>query len=193
MSLISALLQFFAAVVVLYIIYAYLLRFERQVIADLGLRGSEDWGILWPLVDVARALSKGEGMLTAFPSLLCLGGPLLTLGASLAALTTVPLGSLVIGGREVVLGVGDLPLSLCLPFVLGWIALLGSLWSARCSPWPYLRRESEEMISRALLYSVPSLLSLGGVVVIAGSLSLQEIVVFQGQGLPCVLYQPWGC
>ncbi|MGM0399804.1 MAG: NADH-quinone oxidoreductase subunit H [Chloroflexota bacterium] len=192
MSLISALLQFFVAVVVLYIVYAYLLRFERQVIADLGLRGSERWGILWPLVDVARALVKGGGALTTVPSPLCLGAPLLTLGARLAALATIPLGSLTIWGREIALGVGDLPLSLCLPFVLDWIALLGPLWSAYCSPWSYLRRESAGMVSRALLYSVPSLLSLGGVVILSGSLNMQDIVVSQSQGLPYALYQPLG-
>ncbi len=192
MSLISALLQFFAVIVVLYVIYAYLLRFERQVIAGLGLRDGGRWGLLWPLVDAARALTKGGVTLTAVPSFLCLGAPMLSLGARLAALAVVPWGFLVIGGEEVVLGMGDLPLSLCLPFVLDWIAVLGPLWSARCSPWPYLRRESEEMVSQALLYSVPSLLSLGGVVILAGSLSLQQIVVSQSHGLPYALYQPLG-
>ncbi|MFP3896211.1 MAG: NADH-quinone oxidoreductase subunit H [Anaerolineales bacterium] len=192
MSLISVLLQFFAAAVVLYVVYAYLLRFERQIIADLGLRGNERWGILWPLVDVARALGKGGSTLSPLPSFLCLGAPLLALGARLAALAIIPLGILVIGGQEVALGIGDLPLSLCLPFVLDWIALLGPLWSAYCSPSSYLRREGADMVSQALLFSVSSLLSLGGVVILSGSLNFQDIVISQSQGLPYALYQPLG-
>jgi NADH-quinone oxidoreductase subunit H len=192
MSLTSALLQFLVGVVGLYVICAYLLRFERQVIARLGLHGDERWGVLWPLVDLARALTKEGATLTAVPSFLCLVAPLLTLGASMAALATIPLGSFVIRGREIVLGVGDLPFGLWFPFVLDWIALLGPLWSARCCPWPYLRHESEEMVFRALLYSAPSLLSLGGVVVLSSSFSLQEIVVSQNRGLPYIGYQPLG-
>jgi NADH-quinone oxidoreductase subunit H len=192
MSLKAALLQFLVGVVGLYVTYAYLLHFERQIIARLGLHGDERWGILWPLVDVARALTKEGATLGVVPSFLCLGAPLLTLGASMAAMATIPLGSLVIRGEEIVLGVGDLPLGPWLPFVMDWIALLGPLWSARCCPWPYLRRETEEMVSQALLYSVPTLLSLGGVIALSGSFSLQQIVFSQRHSLPYVVYQPLG-
>ena len=192
MSLKAALLQFLAAVVGLYIAYAYLLRFERQIIAGLELHGDKRWGFLWPLVDVARALTKRGVTLTAVPSRLCLGAPLLTLGASMAALVAVPLGPLMIRGQRISLGIRDVPFSLWLPFVLDWIALFGPLWSARCCPWPYLRRESGEMVFQALLYSVPSLLSLGGVVVLSSSFDLQEIVISQRRGLPYLVYQPLG-
>ncbi|MEA3406543.1 MAG: NADH-quinone oxidoreductase subunit H [Chloroflexota bacterium] len=189
MSLKSALLQFLAAVVGLYVIYAYLLRFERQIIARLGLRGDERWGIIWPLVDVGRTLGKRGVTLTTVPSRFCLGAPLLTLGASMAALATIPWG---IWGQETLGRVGDLPFGLWLPFVLDWIALLGPLYSARCSPRPYLRRESEEMVSQALWYGIPSLLSLAGVLVLSTSFNLREIVASQYRGMPYIAYQPLG-
>jgi len=192
-SLGVSVLRVLAAIVALYILYAYLSRFERRIIGRLALRGGPKWGLLWPLADVARALLKRTILPPEAWRPLYYAAPLLTLGATLEALAVVPAGPTitVLGGR-LASDPAALDLTLLLIVALNWLALLSLLlgaWSARVD---YLWEESCRVARAGLGYSLPALLALGGVVMLAGSLGLGEIVRAQCAALPYVVYQPLG-
>lgn len=190
----SSALKILTAIAALYVLYAYLLRFERRIIGRLDLRGDPRWGLLWPLVDAARALWKRSILPAEAWRPLYYAAPLLTLGAVLEALAVVPAGPTltVLGGR---LTDGRAVPDITLLFVaaLSWVTLLTVLlgaWSA-CSD--YLWEEGCRVARAGLAYSLPALLSLGGVVMLTGSLGLVEIVrAQQGAATPYAFYQPLG-
>jgi NADH-quinone oxidoreductase subunit H len=186
-------LRVLAALVALYVVYAYLLRLERLLIQRLPLHGNPKWGLLWPLVDVARALARRN----LFPSgawrPLYLAAPFLALGATLEALAVVPAGPTitVLGGR-LARDPAVLDLFLLMILVLDWLSLLCLLlgaWSARLD---YLWEEGCRVARAGLGYSLPALLALGGAVMLSGSPGLAEMVHAQCATLPYVCYQPLG-
>jgi NADH-quinone oxidoreductase subunit H len=188
-----SLLKVLGAIVALWVLYAYLLRFERRVIGRLALRGDPRWGLLWPLADAARALLKRSIPPKEAYRPLYYAAPLLTLGAILEALAVVPAGPTItlLGGR-LTDGPMSLDITLLLVVALSWVTLLTVLlgaWSARSD---YLWEEGCRVARAGLGYSLPALLALGGAIMLTGSLDLRAIVRAQGVAFPYLLYQPLG-
>ena len=192
-------------ITVLYVGYAYLVRFERRVIGRLSLGGDHRWGPLWPLVDVTRALFKPNIVSDRAHRILYLASPMLTLSATVMAFALVPLGpSGSSHGGELSFGITDLDGSLLIALCLGWFALLGILLAGWASGRAYLWREGCRAVSLAWVYSLPALFALGGAIMLSGSLSLERIAQAQAshsgaqashsgaQGLPYIVYQPLG-
>jgi len=186
-------LRVLAVVIIAYVLYAYLLRLERRVVGRMRLRGEAKWGPLWPLVDVARALVKSTAPPPDAWRPLYYAAPLLTLGATLEALAVIPAGpGITTLGGGAVGNTAALDPALLIIVALDWLSLVGPLLSAWSARLDYLREESRRVARIGLGYSLPALVSLGGVVLLAGSLGLREIGRAQCAGLPYVVYQPLG-
>ena len=93
--------------------------------------------------------------------------------------------------RQIPLGIGRMPLSLPLLLLWLWLGLAGR-WLAGQVPGRVGSRRTHSSGLADWVYTAPSLLALGGVVILGGSLDLNDIVRAQGRAIPYAIYQPMG-
>ncbi|MHB0858242.1 MAG: NADH-quinone oxidoreductase subunit H [Anaerolineae bacterium] len=167
-------LQGLAVAAVLYVAYAYLLRFERLALGRLALRGDVRWGIVWPLIVALRALLKPVALPSGWRRLTTVAGPLLSAGALLAACLLLCRGSLS----------GGLILIALAPAGV----LLGAAGSWGQDGW----RRASRTVTWSWAYVLPALLGLGAVFILAGSADLAAVQSGQHASLPYLVYQPVG-
>ncbi len=186
------LIKALAVVVGLYAVYAYLLRFDCRILERLSLRGDGSWGVLWPLVSVARALLKPSLSPPGAWQPAYIAAPLCVLSAALLSLMLVPGGlATVVAGSDLLVHFKGLDIGLPIVLGIGWLGLLGTLlgaWSFRLAAiWERGRR----LFGLDLGYSLAAAFSLLTVAFLLRSPGLVAIVHVQSQ-LPLVLYQPLG-
>jgi NADH-quinone oxidoreductase subunit H len=179
MVLVAVLLVVFAVVVVLSLIYI-----ERKVVARMqdriGPNRVGPLGLLQPIADVVKILTKEDITPTAANRWVFNLGPILFVPPALMALAVIPFGKGMIGTD---LNIGFLYLiavsstSTIAIVMSGWgsnnkFALLGAM------------RAAAQIVS----YEVPQVLSVIGVLILAGSLSMVRIV--EAQDVWFVVLQP---
>jgi NADH-quinone oxidoreductase subunit H len=161
-----------------WLVYAYMLRLERQMVGGLRLRGDARWGLLWPIVDSIRALGKKSSLPGMRPAL-AWGGAAFALGMECLTLALLPWQR-------------DDGIGFMLLLAVNSSALLGILVSARGAGSPPLWQESQRLVRQALGFTVPALLALAGAFLLARTLALGDLVEQQRLALPYALYQPLG-
>ena len=176
---------------------AYMTWFERRVISRLQVRIGPNrvgWGgLLQPLADAIKLFFKEDVRPSTADRLLYPIAPAIALFAALAAFAVVPLGPTVaIGGLQIPLQIADLPvgvLYLLAASSLGVYGLVIGGWSSG-SKYPLLGglRAAAQLVSYELILG----LSLVGVVIVSGSLSLGQMVEAQARSLPFIFLQPLG-
>ena len=176
---------------------AYMTWFERRVIARLQLRVGPNRagpaGLLQPLADALKLFFKEDIRPATADRLLYPIAPAIALFAALAAFAVVPMGpSITVGGASIPLQIADLPvgvLYLLAASSLGVYGLVLGGWSSG-SKYSLLGglRAAAQLVSYELILG----LSLVGVVIVSGSLSLGQIVEAQARSVPYVLLQPVG-
>ena len=182
-------LQLGAAALGLIVFYAYVVRLERRA---FGLVPSTNarWGPLWPLVDVFRALFRRGALAPGASRLVCSVGAWIAFLASLSAVALLTWASVARLGdiTAPVLAVpwANLITILCL---MG-LGLLGTLLRGWGDGRAYVWEASLAVARRGLAFSVPALLSLIGVAMIASSLNPRTAIEAQVRSLPFVVYQP---
>ena len=176
---------------------AYMTWFERRVIARLQVRVGPNRagpaGLLQPLADALKLFFKEDIRPATADRLLYPIAPAIALFAALAAFAVVPMGpSITVGGASIPLQIADLPvgvLYLLAASSLGVYGLVLGGWSSG-SKYSLLGglRAAAQLVSYELILG----LSLVGVVIVSGSLSLGQIVEAQARSVPYVLLQPVG-
>ena len=136
------------------------------------------FGILQPLADVGKLLSKQAFMpKNAVPTLFVLG-PLLPVLSGVLALAIIPWGN-------VQDGVGlygiDVPIGILYFFAVGSIAFYGVLLGGWASGSKYSLLGAMRGAAQLISYEVAMGLALLGVIIMGGSLSLVDLVEAQGQ------------
>ena len=136
------------------------------------------FGILQPLADVGKLLSKEAFRpANAIPTLFVLG-PLLPVLSGVLALAIIPWG-------DVQDGVGlygiDVPIGILYFFAVGSIAFYGLLLGGWASGSKYSFLGAMRSAAQLISYEVSMGLALLGVIMMSGSLSLVDIVHAQGQ------------
>ncbi len=175
---------------------AYMTWGERKICARFQVRYGPNragpFGILQPLADAVKAIFKEEIIPNHVDKVIYVMGPGISFAAVLITFAVIPFGPAVeVSGEQVGLWIGDLDVGVL--FLLA-IAALGSYgivlggWSSN-NKYSLLGalRAAAQMIS----YELPLGLALISVVLIVGSLSLGEIVEFQGSW-PLIALQPVG-
>jgi NADH-quinone oxidoreductase subunit H len=161
---------------------AYLTWFERKVVARIQSRWGPyragPHGLLQPLADGLKFLFK-EGLVPAgvdrFAYYLA---PFLSLSLALTAIALIPFGpqEIQILGHATSLGIADLNIGLLFLFAITSLGVYGVVlagWSSN-SKYPLLGslRSSAQMVS----YELALTLSVVGVLLLAGSFNLREII-----------------
>lgn len=194
MTMVGALLllvvKVLLAVGVIMTIIAYLTLMERKVLAFIQVRLGPNrvgpWGLLQPLADAVKLLFKEEITVGTAERFLYLLAPVITTVCALVPFAVVPFGKGIIG--ETILGIpidqwalrkgviADVNTGILLIFAISSLGVYGVVlagWASN-SKYPLLgaNRAAAQMIS----YELALGLSVVGVLMLSGSLSLVRIV-----------------
>lgn len=185
------------------LIAMYSTYFERKVAAFIQDRVGPDragpFGILQPLADGIKFFMKEEIIPNVSNKTLFILGPCVAMMTALMAGVVIPWGgSLEINGVEYSLQIADLDIGILYVFAVVSIGVYGIMiggWASN-NKFSLLGaiRASAQMIS----YELAMGLSLIALIMVTGTLSLQEITVMQGGGVGSdwnmwnIVYQPVG-
>lgn len=180
------------SVVALLIAYAYLVRFERRVLARPRIGGGRSgWGPLWPLVDVLCALVKAP-LATPPKKPGYRLAPLLTLIAQVLAIAMLPLGTNPTNPLAASLDFAHLDHGWLAAYLSQWAGVGGLLLWAHASGNAAIRYHIALQGRRDVAYGLAGLLALAGASVLTNTYDLHAIVEAQREGFPLVVYQPLG-
>jgi NADH-quinone oxidoreductase subunit H len=167
---------------------AYLTWIERKVIAHIQARWGPHrvgpHGLLQPLADGVKFIFKEDPLPTHVDKVAYFLAPFITLMLALTSLSVIPFGPqrFTVFGYETGLGIADVNISLLVLFAITALGVYGVALAGWASNSKYSLlgglRSSAQMIS----YELALTLSVVGVLLIAGSFSLKEIIEHQGNG-----------
>jgi NADH-quinone oxidoreductase subunit H len=161
---------------------AYLTWFERKVVAHIQSRWGPHrvgpHGLLQPLADGLKFLFKEDPTPAAADKFVYFLAPLLALALALTSIAVIPFGPNPISfkGHDIYLGITDLNIGILALFAITALGVYGVAlagWSSN-SKYPLLGglRSSAQMVS----YELALTMSVVGVLLMAGSFSLREII-----------------
>ena len=166
-------------------LFAYMTLIERKVMGRMQLRYGPNragpFGILQPIADLVKLLRKESFFPARSVDALYIAAPAVSATTALAAFAVIPFGAgWTVFGQDIEGQVANLPIGLILLFALGSLGIYGFIvggWASR-SKFALLgaMRTCAQMVS----YEVSLALSVLGVVLMAQSLSLVDIVEKQG-------------
>lgn len=173
---------------------AYLVLAERRILAwmqdRIGPNRVGPMGLLQPLADVIKMLTKEDLIPAAADRLLFSLAPAMAAIPAILTFAVVPLGApLEILGHRVDLQVTDLDVAVLFFLALSAIAVYGVALGGWASNSKYALLGSLRGLSQLISYELSMGLSLVPVVMLAKSLRMSEIVKAQAD-MPFIVYQP---
>jgi NADH-quinone oxidoreductase subunit H len=177
--------------------FAYTTLLERKLLARMQLRYGPNragpYGLLQPIADLVKLIRKESFFPAAAIDAPYILAPVVSAFTALAAFAVIPFGNGWNIWRYHVNGVvADVPISLILVFALGSIGIYGFIVGGWASESKYSLLGSMRTCAQLVSYEVSLALSVLGVVITAGSLSLVDIVHNQAHSLWYVVPQAVG-
>lgn len=193
---IEAVVKCLVVFLVLLTAVAYLVFIERRVLAHIQSRIGPNrvgpQGLFQPAADALKLMTKETVIPEAADRILFLVAPVVSLVPALLTFAVIPVGATVdLFGREVALRITDINVALLFLLALSSIGVYGIFLGGWSSNNKYALlggiRSSAQMIS----YELSMGMSVIGVIMLAGSFSLVDIVNAQST-VPFIVYQPLG-
>jgi NADH-quinone oxidoreductase subunit H len=183
-----SLIQAFVIINLVMATFAYLTLAERKVMGRMQLRYGPNragpFGLLQPIADLVKLLNKEAFRPAAAVSRLYLFAPFLAAFAALATFAVIPYGpGWEVAGVYIPGQVADIDIALILVFAIGSLGVYGFIIGGWASDSKYSLLGAMRTCAQLVSYEVALALSVLGVVIMAGTLSLTEIVAEQGNAL----------
>ncbi|MGH9492304.1 MAG: NADH-quinone oxidoreductase subunit NuoH, partial [Terriglobales bacterium] len=165
---------------------AYTVWLERKVIGHIQNRWGPTrvgpFGLLQPLADGVKLLLKEDVALNAVDRPLYILAPILSVGLALTSISVIPIGeSFTVRGVPVQLQIADVNIALLVLLGVTSIGVYGIALAGWSSNSKYSLLGALRACAQMVSYELSLGLSLVGVLILAGSLSLREIVNRQGE------------
>ncbi|MEJ5375909.1 MAG: NADH-quinone oxidoreductase subunit NuoH [bacterium] len=181
-------------ILVLLGIAAYLVLAERKILARLQVRYGPNRagprGVLQPLADMIKLLTKEDTIPAGADKVLFLMAPAVVAATVLMSFAVVPWGPEFAFGDTKIKGiVADVPVGVLYLFAMSSLAVYGVALGGWASNSKYSLLGGVRGAAQMISYELSMGLSLAPVVMISGSFSLVSIVEAQ-QGIPFALVQP---
>lgn len=175
---------------------AYMTLGERKLCARFQIRYGPNragpFGLLQPIADAVKAIFKEEIVPHRVDRVLYLLGPGISFAAVIITFAVIPFGPPVdLFGRRIELVMGNLDVGVLWLLAIAGLGSYGIVLGGWSSNSKYSLLGALRAAAQMISYELPLGLALLSVVLIAGSLNLNEIVAFQG-GWPLVVLQPLG-
>jgi NADH-quinone oxidoreductase subunit H len=200
--LIAAVVKSAIAIVALLSAFAYMTLIERRVIARfqsrLGPNRAGPFGLLQPLADAMKMAFKEQILPTKAKALVFLMAPALSVFVALSAFAVIPMGAPTTWGttpfaRAWAPFVADTNVGVLYILSISSLAVYGIVLAGWSSGNNYSLLGALRSAAQMVSYEVSIGLALGGVIMLAGTLSLVGIVRAQvDQGIWFILAQPLG-
>ena len=179
-----SLIQAFVVINLVMVTFAYLTLAERKVMGRMQLRYGPNragpYGLLQPIADLLKLLHKESFQPTAAVDRLYLLAPFLAAFTALTTFSVIPFGpGWEVAGVYIPGQVADLDIALILIFAVGSIGVYGFIVGGWASDSKYALLGSMRTCAQLVSYEVALALSVLGVVIMAETLSLTEIVAAQ--------------
>jgi NADH-quinone oxidoreductase subunit H len=177
--------------------FAYTTLIERKVLARMQLRYGPNragpYGLLQPIADLVKLVRKESFFPTGAIDAPYIIAPVVSAFTALAAFSVIPFGEgWTIWHWHVNGVVADVPISLVLIFALGSLGIYGFIVGGWASESKFSLLGSMRTCAQLVSYEVSLALSVLGVVITAGTLSLVQIVENQGHSIWYVVPQAVG-
>jgi len=161
--------------------FAYLTWVERKVLGRMQLRYGPNragpYGLLQPIADLVKLIRKESFYPATAVDLLYITAPIVSAFTALAAFAVIPWGEgWHVAGYDISGQIADVPISLILIFALGALGVYGFIVGGWASDSKYALLGSMRTCAQMVSYEVALALSVLGVVLMSGSLSLTQIV-----------------
>ncbi len=171
--------------VVIVLVMSYIFMARRQIgrmQSRIGPNRTGPQGILQPVADVIKVLLKEGIVPAAVDKPVYWLAPVVALAPVFAIFAVIPWTD---GGMMVDLNIGILYV-----VAISSITTVGMFMAGWSSSNKYALISAMRVIAAVVSYEIPVLLSIAGVVLLAGSLSMNDIVL--AQDIPFILLQPLG-
>jgi NADH-quinone oxidoreductase subunit H len=170
----------FVIINLLLLTFAYMTLVERKLIGRMQLRYGPNRagprGILQPIADLVKLIRKEAFYPATAIEVLYISAPALSAATALAAFAVIPFGQGWHIGYYISGQVANVSIGLILLFALGSVGIYGFIVGGWASDSKYSLLGSMRTCAQLVSYEVSLALSVLGVILMAGSLSLVDIV-----------------
>ena len=175
---------------------AYMTLAERKICARFQVRYGPNmagpFGMFQPLADAVKAIFKEEVIPGHVDKVLFIMGPGISYAAVLITFAVIPFGPQVdLFGQQVGLWIGDVNVGLLYLLAIAGLGSYGIVLGGWSSNNKYSLIGTLRATAQMISYELPMGLALLSVVLLVGSLSVNEIVQYQGNW-PLIALQPIG-